>query len=70
MLWFMEKNAELMACEIRRALDGAYEYEVTAPGGETRLQRYEHATPFLEGYLREQQELRRQGWRPRKLTAL
>jgi hypothetical protein len=70
MLWFLEKDADLMACEVRRAADGAYVYEVTDPAGQVRVKRYEQPTPFLEGYLREQQELRRQGWRPRMLTMI
>ncbi|HSL22236.1 MAG TPA: hypothetical protein VK886_11930 [Vicinamibacterales bacterium] len=70
MIWFLEKNSELMACEVRRGSDGAYEYEVTTPAGDTRVQRYDHPTRFLEGYLDEQRELRRQGWRPRLLTVL
>jgi len=68
MIWFLEKEADLMACEVRRSADGEYVYEVTEPGGEVRVQRFDRATPFLDGYLREQQELRRQGWRPRMLT--
>jgi hypothetical protein len=67
MLWFLEKDADLMACEVRRSAEGQYVYEVTDPGGQVRVQRFEHATPFLDGYLREQEELRRQGWRPRML---
>lgn len=65
MVWFLERNNDVMACEVRRAMDGAYEYEVTASNGQTRVQRFEHPTPFLNEYLKEQQELRRQGWRPR-----
>ena len=65
MVWFLEKNNEVLACEVRRGLDGAYEYEVTASSGETRVQRFDHPTPLLDEYLKEQQELRRQGWRPR-----
>lgn len=68
MLWFLEKDTELMACEVRRSAEGDYIYEVTEPGGQVRVQRFDCATPFLENYLREQQELRRSGWRPRMLT--
>lgn len=67
MVWFLEKDADLMACEVRRSAEGVYVYEVTEPGGEVRVQQFDRATPFLNGYLQEQQELRRQGWRPRVL---
>jgi hypothetical protein len=65
MVWFLEKDSDVMACEVRRAPDGTYEYELTAAGGRTRVLRYEAPTPFIDAYLEEQQELRRQGWRPR-----
>jgi hypothetical protein len=65
MLWFLERDNQLMACEVRRAPDGAWEYEVTAPAGETRTERFDSPTPLLDGYLRNQQELMREGWRPR-----
>lgn len=70
MVWFLEKNDEVLACEVRRTPDGSYEYEVTASTGQTRVQRFEHPTPFIEGYLKEQQELRSQGWRPRLVATL
>lgn len=67
MVWFLEKDADLMACEVRRSAEGDYLYEVTEPGGQVRVMRFDKATPFLDGYLREQRELRRNGWRPRML---
>lgn len=67
MLWFLEKDAELIACEVRKAADGSYVYEVTGPEGDIRVQRFDDATPLLNGYLREQQELRKNGWRPRRV---
>jgi hypothetical protein len=70
MVWFLEKNTDVMACEVRRTPDGAYEYEVTAAGGQTRVRRFDRATPFLNGYLQEQQEFRQQGWRPRLLSMM
>lgn len=67
MLWFLEKDAELMACEVRKAPDGSYVYEVTGPEGDIRVQRFDQPTPLLNGYLQEQQELRKNGWRPRRV---
>lgn len=70
MVWFMERNAELIACEVRQASDGAWEYEVTAPSGETQLQRFEHPTSLIDSYLKAQRDLRRQGWRPRTIDVV
>jgi hypothetical protein len=68
MVWFLERDSELMAFEVRRATDGAWEYEVTSSRGESEVTRFPHATPLLEGYLKAQRELRRQGWRPRTIA--
>ena len=68
MVWFLERDSERMACEVRRASDGAWEYEATSPCGESELIRFPHATPLIESYLKAQRELRRQGWRPRTIT--
>jgi hypothetical protein len=67
-LWFLEKNAELMVCEVRRAGNGVYEYEETAPTGQSRVERYDEASDLLDGYIRAQQEKQREGWRPQLLS--
>lgn len=67
-LWFLERNAQLMVCEVRRAGNGVYEYEETAPTGKSRVERYHEASDLLDGYIRAQQEKQREGWRPRLLS--
>lgn len=66
MIWFLERDSELLICEIRRSTDGTlYEFE-TAPGDrppDTR--RYDSAAELIDWYLHEQSILRAQGWRPR-----
>jgi hypothetical protein len=65
MIWFLERNTDLVICEIRRAEDAAYEFEVAASDGPPRTQRFNSPTELIDGYLREQAHLRAQGWRPR-----
>jgi len=65
MVWFFEKNDELLICEIRRAeRDDAYEFEVAGAAG-PETERYVSPTALIVGYLRRQAQLRAQGWRPR-----
>jgi len=68
-IWFLERDTQLIACEVRRGSDGAYEYEVTTPTGTASVTRFDHPTRFIDGYLREQQALLREGWRPRMIRA-
>lgn len=65
MTWFLEKGTDLLICEIRRADDeGAFEFEVAGPRG-PRTQRYATPSDLISGYLHEQTQLRKEGWRPR-----
>ena len=67
MIWFMERETELMICEIRRAEEGPlYEFELAPPIGPTHTQRYESAGQLIDEYLRAQTRLKAQGWRPRQ----
>ena len=67
MIWFLERNTDLVICEIRRTADAsqAYEFEIAAGDGPPRTHRYSSPTELIDGYLREQAHLRAQGWRPR-----
>ncbi|PYR91186.1 MAG: hypothetical protein DMF84_17940 [Acidobacteria bacterium] len=67
MIWFLERNRDLVICEIRRAGDAspAYEFEVATGDAPPRTQRFNSPTELIDGYLREQAQLRAQGWRPR-----
>jgi len=67
-LWFLERNAQLMVCEVRRAGNGLYEYEETEPAGGSRVERYHEASELLDGYIRAQREKQREGWRPRLVS--
>ena len=63
MIWFLEKGADLLICEIRRAED-AYEFEIAGPQG-PRTERYASPGDLISGYLRLHSRFRAQGWRPR-----
>ena len=66
MIWFMEREAELMICEIRRADEGPlYEFELAPSVGPTQTQRYESAGQLINEYLLAQARLKAKGWRPR-----
>lgn len=67
MIWFLERNTDLVICEIRRSEDAtaAYEFEVATSDAPPRTQRFNSPTELIDGYLREQAQLRAQGWRPR-----
>ena len=66
MIWFLERNADLLICEIRRCTDSrAYEFEVAASQGPPETQRFTSASELIHGYLRTQRALQAQGWRPR-----
>jgi hypothetical protein len=66
MIWFLERDSDLVICEIRRTGEGgAYEFEVAASEGPPRTTRFNSPTELIDAYLREQAQLRAQGWRPR-----
>jgi hypothetical protein len=67
MIWFLERNSDLVICEIRRTEDAdpAYEFEVAATDAPPRTRRFNSPSELIDGYLREQAQLRAQGWRPR-----
>ena len=54
-----------LICEIRRADDEeTFEFELAGPRG-PRTERYATPSELIAGYLHEQIQLRKQGWRPR-----
>jgi hypothetical protein len=66
MIWFLERNSDLMVCEIRRADDGSwYEFETAPSDRPPQTVRYTSPSELIERYLQEQSTLRAQGWRPR-----
>lgn len=66
MIWFFEKNTDLVICEIRRAPDdrARYEFEIASAGG-PKTRRFNSPSELISNYLSEQARLIREGWRPR-----
>jgi hypothetical protein len=66
MIWFFERESELLICEIRRVEDReAYEFEMAPSNGPAQTHQYTCPTELIADYLRRQTELQAQGWRPR-----
>ena len=65
MTWFLERGTDLLVCEIRRADDLMYEFEIAAATGFPKTQRFNSPSDLINTYLREQSQLRALGWRPR-----
>lgn len=70
MVWFFERESDLIVCEIRRAADDEqkFEFEIADAQGPTTL-RFESPTELIAKYLNEQARLIEQGWRPRNALA-
>jgi hypothetical protein len=65
MVWFFEKQDDLLVCEIRKADDEtAYEFEIASSEGPT-THRFESPKELIAKYLVEQTRLKAEGWRPR-----
>lgn len=64
-IWFLEKQDDLLVCEIRRAQDDqtAFEFEIADSTGPTTL-RFGSPKELITKYLDEQQRLFKDGWRP------
>lgn len=66
MIWFLEREKDLLICEIRRDDDSqVYEFAVAPRRGPAQTQRFESPTELIDQYLRTQTALVTQGWRPR-----
>ena len=66
MIWFFEKDTDLLVCEIRRAADDGsrYEFEIADAEG-PRTQRFDSPAELIQNYLSAQARLIKDGWRPR-----
>lgn len=65
MIWFLEKQDDLLVCEIRKADDdSAYEFEIADAQGPT-THRFASPGDLIAKYLNEQARLMSEGWRPR-----
>jgi hypothetical protein len=66
MVWLLERNKDLLLCEIRQPFGSSeYEFEVAPRGGPAETMRFGSPTDLINGFLRRQTALQAQGWRPR-----
>ena len=65
MIWFLERQDDLLVCEIRKTDDETtYEFEIADANGPT-THRFASPTELIAKYLTEQSRLMAEGWRPR-----
>jgi hypothetical protein len=65
MVWFLEKQNDLLVCEIRKNDDeSTYEFEI-ADAQAPVTYRFESPKELIAKYLNEQARLMADGWRPR-----
>jgi hypothetical protein len=70
MVWLLERNDDVLTCEIRQPIDSAeYEFEVASRRGPAETLRFGSPTDLINGFLRKQTALQAEGWRPRALTS-
>jgi hypothetical protein len=66
MVWLLERNKDLLRCEIRQPIGSTdYEFEVASRQGPAETLRFGSPTELINGFLRRQTALRAEGWRPR-----
>jgi hypothetical protein len=70
-IWFLERESEMIVCEIRRAPDDErkFEFEIADSEGPT-THRFDTATDLIRKYLYEQSKLFANGWRPRSVSSI
>jgi hypothetical protein len=70
-IWFFERESELIVCEIRYAADdeAKFEFEMADAEGPTTL-RFYTASDLIRKYLYEQSKLLADGWRPRSFSSV
>ena len=73
MIWFLEKQNDLLVCEIRHSAENeaVYEFEIADATGPTTM-RFESPKELIAKYLEQHSRLMAEGWRPRagNVTAL
>lgn len=66
MLWFLERELEVLVCEVRQAANGPeFELALRKLGEPEQIERFDEPTRLIEEWLARQQELRKAGWRPK-----
>jgi hypothetical protein len=65
MIWFLEREADLLICEVRREGD-QYAIELAPSQGPPQTRRYSSAHDLIDHYLRATRTLQAQGWRPKR----
>jgi hypothetical protein len=69
MVWLLERNNDVLTCEIRQTPDStAFEFELASRRGPAETLRFNSPTELINGFLRRQTALQAQGWRPRPLS--
>ena len=69
MVWFLEKQDDLLVCEIRKADNqSGYEFEIADATGPT-THRFDSPQELIVKYLNEQARLMKEGWRPKSELA-
>lgn len=65
MIWFLQRESDLLICEIRRSAQGqTYEFEVAPSQGPPETHQYTSPRELIDQYLRTHVDLTAQGWRP------
>jgi hypothetical protein len=66
MIWFLERESDLLICEIRRSTEGeTYEFEMAPSEGPPQTRSYTSPRELIDQYLFTQMTLKAQGWRPK-----
>jgi hypothetical protein len=66
MLWFLERNSDVLICEVRQAQDGPeFELAMRKAGEPEHVERFGEPTALIEQWLSRQRQLHDDGWRPR-----
>ena len=69
MTWFLEKQEDLLVCEIRKIdNESVYEYEIAYAKGPV-THRFVSPADLIAKHLNEQARLIADGWRPRHIQA-
>ncbi len=63
MIWFLERNSDLLICEVRRE-GNQYAIELAPSQGPPQTRRYNSARDLIDHYLHATKTLKAQGWRP------